>query len=139
MNELDTELADNAPTDGCSITPTAVSPRVQHVTEQGNSPVITLTPGICSESTWESMEPISKRAIIKESENEVIEILARGHGKRVSRRSVQRTTDPRPTNSEDEDFNLHKDEFIGKVKTDDEVSEGELRDAQAEAKAHRDD
>ena len=72
------ELADNAPnTDGCSITPAAVSPRVQHVNEQGDSPVIAFAPGAVSESNWESMEPISKRAVIKESENEVLVVGAR--------------------------------------------------------------
>ena len=82
------------------------------MTEQGNTPIITLAPGAVSESDWERIEPTSKRAVIEESENEVIEIPARGHGKMVSRRSVQRTEDPRPASSNDEDFNLHKDEFI---------------------------
>ena len=79
MNELQEELADNAPSnDGCSITPTAVSPRVQRVTVPGSLPIIIPFGG-----KWECMEQNSKKAVIKESENEVIEIPARGHGKRV--------------------------------------------------------
>ena len=69
MNGLQEELADNAPSnDGCSITPTAVSPRVQRVTVQGNLPVI-----ILSEGKWECMGQNSKKAVMKESENELIE------------------------------------------------------------------
>ena len=60
----------------CSITP-AVSPRVQHVIEPGKIPVITLAPGTMSESNWESIGQVSKRAVIRESDNEVIEIPTR--------------------------------------------------------------
>ena len=52
---------------------------------------------------------------------------------------MRRTNDPRPTNSVEKDFDLHKDELIGTADTDEEVSEDELKDAQVEAKAHREE
>ena len=139
LNELETELADNAPTGGCSITPTAVSPRIQHVTESGIVPITTLAPSAGTGSSWESVEPMSRKVIIQESENEVIEIPVKGHGRRVPRRSVRRANDPRPMNSVEKDFDPQKDEPIGTADTDEEVSEDELKDAQVEAEAHREE
>ena len=67
---------------------------------------------IDSGGKWEQMESSSKRATISEDKNEVIEIPARGHGRRVTRRSRTTPEDPRRSYSADE----IKEKFIGTTK-----------------------
>ena len=68
MKGLQEEFADNAPNgNGCNITPTAVSPRMQRVTVSGNRPITVL-----SEGKWECMEQNGKKTVIKEHWKKIV-------------------------------------------------------------------
>ena len=104
LRTLHQELADNATTtEGCGITRTAVSPKAQENQGQhGRSPIKPdIQIDVC-EGKWERVEDGSKRAAIDEGRNEVIEIPARGHGRKVVRRGKEGIKDPRPRNSAEE-------------------------------------
>ena len=104
MRTLHQEPADNATTtDGCSITQMAVSPKAHESQGQhGKSPIKPdIQIDVCK-GKWERVEDGSKRTAIDEGKNEVIEIPARGHGRKVVRRGKEGIKDPRPRNSAEE-------------------------------------
>lgn len=117
MRTLPEEPADNAATQiGCNIKRTSVSPRQQSANEhQGRHPNIVTLSASSSGGAWVAIEP-AKRATIREDKNEVIEIPARSHGRKLVKKKRAKTEDPRPKNS--------VGEFIGATRSEEqEVSE----------------
>ena len=98
MSALHQEPADNATLhSGCSITQAAVRPEPRSgERDTGKFPTRFIFQVGELGDAWEKVEAGSKRAAIDEKMNEIIEIPARGHGRKASRRSRRRMEDPRP-------------------------------------------